>query len=261
MIGSRTGKCIGYAVRSKTCRTCDSAKDDKTEHDCRLNWTGSAKAMEPDMVCEMVTSAKKQGVTISTVIGDEDSTTIAKLRSDVSPHIQKRSDKNHLKKIIGNSLYSLRKKHKQLSVKVIKYFQKCFSYMVSDNQGNPDGILTGLKAMYNHPFGEHTYCSQSWCRFLSDSNAKYRSLPYGKPLSDVSLQTDVQDLFGKFEEQPEKLAHLSSTQANESLNKTVASKAPKTHHFSGSESLSYRVAAAVAQKNAGHTYVSRVCMI
>lgn len=35
-------------------------------------------------------------------------------------------------------------------------------------------------------------------------------------------------------------------------------KAPKNHHFSSSASLNYRVAASVAEKNTGQTYVVEV---
>ena len=57
------------------------------------------------------------------------------------------------------------------------------------------------------------------------------------------------------------LSELGSTQANESLNNTVASKAPKAVFFSGSESNDFRVAAAVAQKNLGHKYVLKVILV
>ena len=56
----------------------------------------------------------------------------------------------------------------------------------------------------------------------------------------------------------QKLTFFKSTQANESFNKTVASKAPKANYYSGSGSLNYRVAASVAQKNIGHQYVTSV---
>ncbi|KAK3082561.1 hypothetical protein FSP39_005383 [Pinctada imbricata] len=59
-------------------------------------------------------------------------------------------------------------------------------------------------------------------------------------------------------QQCDKLAHLGSTQGNESFNKLVASKAPKAYHFSGSANLNYRVAACVAQKNIGQKYVMAV---
>ena len=43
MIGARTGKVVGYSVRSKMCRICDSSEKKKTlppPHDCRKNWNG-----------------------------------------------------------------------------------------------------------------------------------------------------------------------------------------------------------------------------
>ena len=41
---------------------------------------------------------------------------------------------------------------------------------------------------------------------------------------------------------------------------TVAAKAPKRLHLSGSESTSFRVAAATAQKNLGTKYLLKVCL-
>ena len=55
-----------------------------------------------------------------------------------------------------------------------------------------------------------------------------------------------------------KLAFLSSTQANESFNNIVASKAPKGRHYSESSSLKYCLCASVGQKNEGHTYMTGV---
>ena len=108
MIGTKTKKCRGYAVRSKTCRICEVARQKNKpvkKHDCRLNWGGRAKGMEPDMVVEMVKTDKEKGVHVGTLVGDEDSTTIARVRREVDPTIEK-SEGNRLKKILGNSLYS-----------------------------------------------------------------------------------------------------------------------------------------------------------
>ncbi|XP_070548141.1 uncharacterized protein [Ptychodera flava] len=131
MIGKNTGKVIQYAVRSKKCRICDEAKarhEEVRAHDCRRNWSGSAKAMESDMVVDMVKDCNQKCAKVSTVVGDEDTSTIARLHREVDPSILKKSDNNHLKKILANDLYAAQKKHRQLSVKVIKYLQKCFAY-------------------------------------------------------------------------------------------------------------------------------------
>ena len=103
MIGAETGKIIGYSVRSKFCKTCDEANRKGTKakmHDCRLNWDGSSKAMEQDMVVEMVQNIKNSGITVGTIIADDDTTTIARLRKKVNPNIKKMSDRNHVKKIL-----------------------------------------------------------------------------------------------------------------------------------------------------------------
>lgn len=55
-----------------------------------------------------------------------------------------------------------------------------------------------------------------------------------------------------------KVSRLGSTQPNESFNRSVSLKAPKNHHFSGSASLNYRIAATVAEKNSGDSYLIAV---
>lgn len=62
-----------------------------------------------------------------------------------------------------------------------------------------------------------------------------------------------------FSNNAEKLCSTGSTQSNENFNKVVSAKNPKTHFYGGSESTSFRVAAAVAQKNIGHESLSKVC--
>ena len=91
-------------------------------------------------------------------------------------------------------------------------------------------------------------------------NYKHR-LPYGRDLRGRGgcLKKDLSDLFKVYAENAEKLAPLlGSTQANERFNNMVASQAPKNRHYSGSESLCFRVRAAVCVKNIGQNYLSEV---
>ena len=120
MIGPQTGQVINYAVRSKDCRVCTTAASKNQqvrEHACSKNWDGSSKAMEADMVIEMVREVQEKGHDIDAIIGDEDSTTIGRLRANVNDNIVKVSDKNHIRKLFGNSLYGLKKQHPMLTVK------------------------------------------------------------------------------------------------------------------------------------------------
>ena len=52
MIGLKSGKVIAYGTRTKRCAVCGAASrkgERPRSHDCRLNWSGSSKAMEPDI--------------------------------------------------------------------------------------------------------------------------------------------------------------------------------------------------------------------
>ncbi|XP_061195042.1 uncharacterized protein LOC133203237 [Saccostrea echinata] len=261
MIGEHTGKVIGYEVRSKMCRICESAKrngKEAKEQDCRQNWQGSSKSMEPSMVISMVEKKQDKGIKVSTVIADDDTTTISRLKQSVSPNIKKKCDKNHIRKNFSSSLYALQKKHKSLTTKVIHYLQKCFNYLLAQNQGNPRGIEKALDALCNHPFGNHESCSDSWCQHVNNPKQRYSSLPYGKPLKDSDLQDSLHSICNQWKQNSCKISSLGSTQPNESFNRTVSLKAPKNHYFSGSASLNYRVAASVAEKNSGASYLVAV---
>ena len=59
----------------------------------------------------------------------------------------------------------------------------------------------------------------------------------------------------------EKLSQLGSSNCVENMNQQIARKAPKALHFSESESLDFRVSAAVLQKNEGHSYICEVILI
>ena len=53
MISIKSGKVIGYSTRNKRCAISEAASRTGQAkvrcHDYRLNWSGSSKAMEPDM--------------------------------------------------------------------------------------------------------------------------------------------------------------------------------------------------------------------
>ena len=146
------------------------------------------------------------------------------------------SDSNHVKKNLGNELYKLKAKF-TLSYKTIKYLQRLFSYMCRQNKDNPEGIKQSLDALSKHPFNDHSACDSDWCRHIDAPNSKFSSLAFGKPLNNKNLQDQLEKMFGKYKVHSEKLANLKSNQADESFNHVVSVKAPKSSHFSGSESL------------------------
>ena len=83
--------------------------------------------MQPDVAGDLVQEIEMKNVDVGVLIMDDDCTTLARVRKDLSHPVEKWSDQNHTVKHIGNSLYLLQKKHKVLSVMVIKHIQKCFN--------------------------------------------------------------------------------------------------------------------------------------
>ena len=111
-------------------------------------------------------------------------------------------------------------------------------------------------------FGTHELCDISGCKYLQvPETYKPQNLPYKPYLQDPKLKEDLKCLLQEFATHSDTLSELGSTQANESLNNTVASKAPKAVFFSGSESNDFREAAAVAQTILGHQYVPKVILV
>lgn len=97
-----------------------------------------------------------------------------------------------------------------------------------------------------------------WLQLKDPTIYKHSSLPNGKDLQGENLQKDLEAIVEVYVQNAEKLAPLGSSQANEALNNTIGSKAPKIRHYGSSESNDFRVACAVSQKNLGHTYVAEV---
>ncbi|XP_070547580.1 uncharacterized protein [Ptychodera flava] len=216
--------------------------------------------MEASIAVETVKEVEEM-VKIDSVTMDDDSTTIAKLHTEVREDIVKHKDNNHVKKGFADKLYKLKaeKSYGQLSTKVICYLQKCFSYALSQNSSSASDLEKNLKAIVPHAFGDHVYCDSRWCQFMKDpAQYKHRSLPYGKDLCGEDLRKDLDRVLNVYIVNSSDLVRIGSSKGNESLNMVIASKAPKAKHYSGSNSFNFRVAAAVAQKNLGHTYVSQV---
>ncbi|CAC5371499.1 unnamed protein product [Mytilus coruscus] len=188
---------------------------------------------------------------------DDDSATLSQVKERFGHPVEKWSDINHLRKSVGNSMYNtLQKKHKTSAV--IKYFQKCFSYAISQKKKQPrkNTRRETLTSIVPHAFGHHEKC-EHWCK-EGNENYSFKSLPGGKPLSGDDLHDDLYIVFETMSNNSLKLATCGSTKDVESLNRMFSSKAPWRICYSTSESLNNRVAATVAQKNIGYHYISEL---
>ncbi|CAB3983115.1 exonuclease R569 [Paramuricea clavata] len=210
-------------------------------------------------------SALKENIKFSRYTGDDDSTTEAHIRQKVSYGVEKLSDVVHTKRSLATRLYNLSQRGKfqnssVLSQKVINYLVKCFSYGIAQNKGNSKKIQSAIRNVVPHAFGKHDYCDTTWCHYKEDPGKyKHKSLPYGKDLYGDKLEAALQQIFKDYSTDivAEKLAPLTNSQRNESLNGVIGSKNPKIRFYGGSESSDFRVACGVAQTNLRYGYINK----
>ena len=256
LIGNNTGKIVGYGVRLSDCRMCGKEKATHVEHKCAKNWDGSAKAMESDVGVELIHSVEEKGANVATIIMDDDTTTMAKIRREIDHPVEKWSDSNHTTKHLTNSLYSLQKKHKCLTTSVIGYFKKCFNFALAQTKGNAEAYKSRVEQIVPHAFGEHDSCGD-WCGYKKNPTT-YKHSTLTKDMEGGVLREDLEIVFKSFSQNASKIAPGGSTKEVESFNSMVATKAPKRCHFSASGNLLSRVGCAVAQKNMGNSYMNAV---
>ncbi|XP_062570283.1 uncharacterized protein LOC134232355 [Saccostrea cucullata] len=73
---------------------------------------------QPAMACEMLEKIENVGGKVDTVIMDNDSTTMARVKDNVDPNMSKRSDSNHTKKGFTGALVELSSNNKVLSCNI-----------------------------------------------------------------------------------------------------------------------------------------------
>ena len=265
MIGELSKKVISYDVRIKGVVEHVCILITPKDHDCRVNHDGYSKSMESaSAAVSMLKKAIDKGMNIIGLTTNEDSSTHAKCATEIPSNTRRRkTDVNYCKKSITKRLYKLKKERclLELNPKSTSYFGRCFAYSIRQNKGNESRIRKAIEAIVPHAYGDHNKCNSDWCRYLRNPETFiYRHLPAGKLLRNPSLKIELEKILGSFlsNEMIEKLALCVSTQANESFNSMVSYKCPKARHYSGSKSISYRVAAIVCQKNEGCTYLENI---
>ena len=197
------------------CRVCDEAEKNKHEpgtQNCRKNHQGSSKSMEANIAIELFSNAFTNGVSYSTYVGNEDSTTERSVITLINYPNEKWSDINHISRALGSRLYSAKAKVKGLTPLVIAYIKRCFSYCVNQNAVKPISLQEGQSTIVPHAFGEHETCKE-WCRFKANpDNYTHSDLPGGKDLQGEDLRPCIEDALQPFltEEATKKMAPVGS---------------------------------------------------
>ncbi|XP_066601163.1 uncharacterized protein [Prorops nasuta] len=261
LIGSQSGLVLDYVTQNRKCRMCDVGHP-KDDHDCRLNFYGSAKAMESHAAVRLVTEStifNEEKIELGVFVGDNDSSSISAVRKAADHTILKVADKNHTSKGVKNMLWkiknSLQDPDHELTVEAINYFHKNFGYAVAQNQNNSSALAAAVSNIPHHAFNHHDNCGE-WCGFVKNPKTyDHKTVPGG--FQNQVLFEALKTQFNRLAANSDAYAVGASTQANESLNSTMARKCPKASCLSLSESSDFRYACSVGQKNEGDLYISQ----
>ncbi|XP_043284941.1 uncharacterized protein [Venturia canescens] len=250
IIGMLSGKVLDYATRNRKCKKCDLGHSE-SDHDCRKNFQGSAKAMEASVGAQLINNSsilEAAGVKVRVVIGDEDSSTMAAVRKENPQVIYKLADRNHLSKNFVSDLYKIKPLFSEMSKKeTIPHIKKCFNFAIAQNKGNASTLAVAIRSIPDHVFGKHEHCGD-WCH--KDGHKI--------TLTNEALYSKLLDIFSKYAANSSKLCVAASSQANEALNSIMAHKCPKKTCFSLTASADARMASAVCTKNDGDRHVTSI---
>lgn len=259
LIGFFTKKVLVYACLNRKCRQCDLGHDPK-DHDCRKNFRGSAKAMEPAATEKLVTSPLLKGCNaeVGLIVTDGDSLAIEAARNACDHEIAHQNDKNHVSKGVKGELYKLKQKSKfkDLSTDTISYLHRCFTYCISQNVGDSKSMAEAILNIPEHCFNEHENCG-SWCGYLKDPT-NYKHANIGEGFEDQQLYEALKGLFGTLAVKSDKYVSGLSSNINENLNHMATSKAPKSRYYGSSTSNDIRNSCTVLKKNEGEVYTKFV---
>ncbi|XP_043279374.1 uncharacterized protein [Venturia canescens] len=257
LIGYFSRKVISQVVLNRKCRMCNVGHP-KSDHDCKLNFVGSAKAMEPRAAELLVGESNKilstVKVQLGIFIGDCDSNAILAARNAVNYEIVKHDDLNHTSKGVTSQLYKKIKSHKELNSKSIKYLGKCFNYCVTQNKGDKLAMATAIENIPYHCFNRHENCGTKWCQYSKNPDS-YKHAVIGEGFTDPELFNLLKTIFGGIAKKASGFSGGVSSNPNESFNATVASKAPKSRLYGTSQSYNTRVGLAVLKKNEGEKFI------
>jgi hypothetical protein len=276
LVGQRLFLVLALIVYSKLCCLCAAAKRKGREpaaHACSKNYEGSSKGMEAKGILKLVTNLwENTKLAVTTYVSDRDSSTRAVLSPEKPDDDKDKgklpaehypvtffTDPNHIVRSFGSKVYKLSrmsKKKSLMSRSDAPRLKRNFSYWA--RRGNKGCLVIyrrQSRAVVEHHFNNHTYCSTDFCK-LKDKNpdelvklTKYRCKKiheklYNQAMEALNKYTDETSL--------RELMHNMHTQKNESLNRVAMRYAPKQFCFARTKALTYRLHLAVGIDSVGH---------
>jgi hypothetical protein len=270
---------------------------------CHVNHDGSSKSMEAAAAVEVteklferapqcVQALKETGVHINasgayihTMIHDDDSTIAAntkhktegkkrgkgKLPMHVPEVVQHLADPNHRCKTFASMFFSWANAAKKNSEwKFTKpeaeQLKRYFGWFLKKCRNLPLEVMESkAKAIHNHFFDQHEYCSKDFCSFCPDAlqglsaeklleqEQKRKQKHYRSQEQDKKLYDAMEEYCTNFcnRVRLSQSNHPFDSQKNESLNRKATAMLPKDVVYSGTRSFEYRIAVVIGLASVG----------
>lgn len=189
------------------------------------------------------------------LVGNDDSSS-AVCRAVANHPIIKQSDANHTSGEVKKKLFNSQKNYEELTKNCIIYLYRCFTDALSQNKGDSLSLANAIQSMPFHVFNDHSKCD-SWCGYNGDKeNYVHKVIP--GDFEDPVLFTELKNIFEILAANAQKFSNGASSNANESLNTMMVSKAPESRCYSKYASADYRSACTVGQQNLGEGYTQKI---
>ena len=128
IIGCFSKKVLCYVTLNRKCAKCNYGHSPE-DHDCRLNFVGSAKAMEPHAAILLTKDnpiLNACHLEVGIFIANNDSNSVCAVKEANDQEVVNQSNKNHTANGVVNELYKIKKTYKKLIGTAIQYLKKSF---------------------------------------------------------------------------------------------------------------------------------------
>ena len=279
VISMESGKVIDVESLSKLCRQCKLKEKLKAEkpdeyaewrlsHICTYNYKGSSGGMEVEGAKRIWNrSIEKHNLRYTKFYGDGDSKAYDVVKETYqSTMVEKLECVGHVQKRVGTRLRSLKKREKglggrgKLTDATIDRLQNYYGIAIRQNKNDLAGMKKAVCATLFHVASSETnnfhfpHCPEgpdSWCRFNKDKEDGTKTYKPGPGLP-VSIVCKLKPMYKELSSDKllEKCLHGLTQNHNESFNKTIWDRLPKTNMVSITQ-LEFGVYDAVAVFNIG----------
>ena len=275
VISIDSGKVLDAEPTSRSCKQCQLHSNLvnnseeylrwRADHTCKIDFKGSAPAMEPEGAERMFRHSKElHKLRYSELYGDGDSKThqqIKELYKDDGIEVTKQECIGHVQKRVGTALRKLKKENPGLGGKgkltdsLIDKMQNYYGIAIRANVGNLKEMKNAVLASFFHCASSdarplHNYCPvgpDSWCRYQQGKQSYKHGA--GLPLSIIAKVKPVYKRLSE-DELLQKCLHGKTQNQNESFNGLIWQRIPK-EVFVGKDLLELGLFDAVAHFNMG----------